>query len=368
MELIIFLIIVFIVVALEGYIYRRWSVSNIKYDCRFEKDEVSEGDTVIFIEKITNAKFLPVPWLKSEITTSKWLEFAELQSSVTDKTRFVSSFFMLKSYHRVVRRWNVKCVKRGVFNIEKVVLVATDLLGSVNVSLPVEINAKLTVLPVPVFADKQAISVLQLYGDRTVFRNIVPDNFYHNGIKEYDESNPTQRINWLATAKRNEIMVFGEEYTSSKSVALVLNFQSKETDINSLFSENSIEKCIKFCTAVSCECFENNIPVSFLCNTKGADGDTVYIPMNTGAEHNLRLLRAFAGLEFDSPVIFERYLFDIVNFCNTTDIYIVTSYLNSDIISFQENNKNVKLFTLSGKFDANIINISGLFREEGGAK
>ena len=39
------------------------------------------------------------------------------RSQLTDRQRFVPSFFMLKSYQKVSRRWKVKCMKRGVYAV-----------------------------------------------------------------------------------------------------------------------------------------------------------------------------------------------------------------------------------------------------------
>ena len=77
----------------EILLYRKFSLSHLEYHCALDREEATEGDVVELVETIKNRKWLPEPWLKSEITTSKWLDFAGAQSIVTDKTRFVPSFF-----------------------------------------------------------------------------------------------------------------------------------------------------------------------------------------------------------------------------------------------------------------------------------
>ena len=95
-----------------------------------------------------NAKSLPVPWLKAELTLPKWLNFPESHCAVAHDARFVTSFFSLRSQAKVSRVWNVTCEKRGIYQVEHVVLVTSDLLGAVRLSLGAADTGKtVTVLP-----------------------------------------------------------------------------------------------------------------------------------------------------------------------------------------------------------------------------
>ena len=144
--LVLFLIMLFIVV-LQALIFKKLSFTKLHYHCGFSTDEAFEGDTIELVETIYNRKWLTLPWFKSELTTSKWLDFAGSQSSVTYDTRFVPSFFLVKGHKKVVRRWKVNCTKRGVYGIRTVMLVSTDLLGRQTVSKPVEVDSNVMVLP-----------------------------------------------------------------------------------------------------------------------------------------------------------------------------------------------------------------------------
>lgn len=67
-------------------------------------------------------------------------------------------FSLLKSYQKVSRTWKVRCLKRGVFEIRRVDLVGSDLLGFSSFSHSVQINACLTVLPRPLENNELALS------------------------------------------------------------------------------------------------------------------------------------------------------------------------------------------------------------------
>jgi hypothetical protein len=93
MELIAVILLVLLVLFGEVGLYRRRGLEGLSYRCHFSETERTEGESLQFVETVTNDKTLPVPWLKAELTTSRWLDFPEANSAVTGENRFVSSFF-----------------------------------------------------------------------------------------------------------------------------------------------------------------------------------------------------------------------------------------------------------------------------------
>ncbi len=71
--------------------------------------------------------------------------FADPQSIVTDTSRFVPSFFMLKGYQRSPGVARHLCPP-GVHDIRNIILVSSDLLGWNSLSMPIYTDAAVTVL------------------------------------------------------------------------------------------------------------------------------------------------------------------------------------------------------------------------------
>ncbi|MFR7473115.1 MAG: hypothetical protein ACLUT1_09750, partial [Ruminococcus sp.] len=59
---------------LEGWLYSRYGLRHLQYRCYFQQKEVPEGSVLELVEELENQKFLPLPWLKAELTLPKWLE------------------------------------------------------------------------------------------------------------------------------------------------------------------------------------------------------------------------------------------------------------------------------------------------------
>ena len=76
MEIIAILLIAGAAIILERVIFARYVLRDLTYTVHFSTSEAMEGDTVEIVEEIVNNKRLPVPWVKTELSTSRWLEFA----------------------------------------------------------------------------------------------------------------------------------------------------------------------------------------------------------------------------------------------------------------------------------------------------
>ena len=98
MEFVAILFMVIVLLVSQLILFAKNSFRHFQYTCFFTKDEVMEGDEVGLVEIVSNRKWLPLPWLKSELSTSRWLEYAGSQSEVVGDRRSAPSFFTLKSY------------------------------------------------------------------------------------------------------------------------------------------------------------------------------------------------------------------------------------------------------------------------------
>lgn len=371
MEFVALIVIIIFVIILQNQIYGKSGLKNVHYTCTFSKTEVYEGEEIELIEEIRNEKLLPVPWMKAELTVPKWLDFAATQSVITDKSRFVTSFFMLKSYHRVVRKWRVKCLKRGVFGVDTVVLVASDLLGNVSLSCPVKVNAQVTVLPDPFALNELSISSLHLMGDRIVKHQLLSDPFFIAGVREYQDGDALNKINWLATAKEKQIMVNQNDFTTSQSVTVILNIQSREYDTVHIAEEQPVENCIRVCASCIDCARQIGMPVRLLSNAPlNHTSEPAQSNEFTGDEHTLNLFRMLANLQLICSESFDSYLSGMYDNIASSDICIVTSFVNQKILNFAESKRHdgafVKLFVLgavpSGG-DCEIYDMSGFFHK-----
>lgn len=352
MELLAILLIIGAAYWLETVLYRKYAFHKLDYRCYFSTEEAWEGDEITLVEEVVNAKLLPLPWLKAELTTSRWLEFAGSQSLITGETRFVPSFFMMKSHHKVVRSWKVKCLKRGVFHLDKVILISSDLFGRVSLSRPAEPHACVTVLPRPADLELGFQKVHSYSGPVVVRRHLLPDPFLIAGVREYTRRESMNRIHWLATARTGRLMVHNNEYSADQTLTVLLNVQSRENEISNNLEPWKIEAAIHACAGFLDDTLRSGIPVNLMVNTSlTGERSCIATGSSWGRQHIHETLRILAQLPLYSTEHFPIFLSGFCRKITSSDLVLITPYVNEDILSYalmqQEQGIRVKIILIS---------------------
>lgn len=330
MEMLILAGVIWLFYILHNSLYRRFLFKGFTYRCYFTKQEVYEGDDLELVEELTNSKWLPIPWLKTDFNLPKHLEIAGTRSVVTDKTRFFSSFFLLKGRHSLTRSWKVHCAGRGIFPIDKAVAVATDLLGNQVQSKSFQMNISLTVLPSPVSADMPNFNPVQLTGFVPVRRSLTQNPFELVGTREYTDRDPMNKIDWLATARTRTLMVRETAFSASPRLAILLNIQSRDGERDYVLDDNLVESAIRICAGLFYQTVSEDIPFKFYCNVSLFD-DYVRTPLDSGMAHVLEHLRLLAALPLcnsrDFPTFLAQYKDELLGL----DVVVVTVYMSEKL-------------------------------------
>lgn len=335
MEFVAIIFMVIVLLTAQLLLFAKNSFRHFEYTCFFTKDEVMEGDEVGLVEIVSNRKWLPLPWLKSELSTSRWLEYAGSQSEVVGEIRYVPSFFALKSYQKVSRTWKVKCLKRGVFEIRRVDLVGSDLLGFSSFSYSAQVNVHLTVLPRPLENNELICLPRYLNGDTVVRRQLLDDPFFVAGAREYTGLEPMNRIHWNATAREGKLMVFENQYTSRNNLSVLLNVQQRPGKAGSMDGDDDLENCIRFCAYLFGAAAKEDLPFRFLCN--GADSGTrqpVCTAESWGTAFALEQSRTLARLMVDNAKKIDLFLQEDAAFLSSAQLVLVSTYLDENLKAF----------------------------------
>ena len=71
MEILFVLLLVAAIIIGQRFVYDKLSFKKFDYTCAFNVKEATQGEEIRLVEKVTNRKLLPLPWLRSELTTSR---------------------------------------------------------------------------------------------------------------------------------------------------------------------------------------------------------------------------------------------------------------------------------------------------------
>ncbi len=358
MELILIVISLIIFFTIEILFFKFFVLRDIEYSLKFSQDEAYEGDNIFLDEVINNNKRVFVPWLKADIHSSKWLQFANSSSAIIEEERCVSSGFSLKGYQKVTRRWYTRCAKRGVFTIQNTTLTAGDLLGVMQDSAAFPANTRIMVFPGVLNLNEAFFSNKDLMGDMVIKRFILDDPFIVKGTREYVPGDPMAQINWKATARMQKLMVKENDFTAKKGITVLFNIKSYGLEYIDVKFKDVVELGIKVVNTIFEKGYGMGYPLRFgtnagiLSNPK----EMIFTDSVAGPEHMRFLKVILAELilknHLDFPEYIEKHYEDIYD----TQVYIVSAYLNDEIVEkadiLRRKGNTVKFFILNFTSDA----------------
>ncbi len=334
MEIIAILVVVAILLFIEHQVFLRLVLKNVTYTVRFSTNEAMEGETFEIVEEIVNDKGLPVPWVKTELSTSRWLEFSGTQAARASDTRFVPSVFSLRPHQKCTRTRKAVAMKRGNFRLESVSLIGSDLLGLVSVSRALSINESIRILPAPYDLRESMLSDLELSGERTARRFICDDPFLISGSREYTGREPMNRIHWNSTAKNARLMVFNNDFTTRNRAAVLINMQKTPIGEPRPIMSGDAETYIKAAAFLLDRLAEIGAECDLYTNGSGG----VHEKGGADGEDYMRLLRVLADIENTCTLDFRDFLAQAeesgIYFNDRTDILIITAYIDDAMADF----------------------------------
>ena len=334
MELVAIILVIAVVIAAEVLIFGKYALKGIYYSASVNKTEVYEGETLELTEVVENRRFVALPWIKTELSASRWLAFSRkdsaAQTSGGDNT-FSPGVFSLKPRSKCTRVRKIKCLKRGVFSFDDTAVTATDMLGLVKVSKGVKVGISITVLPVASDGEDAILSFNEPVGEILVRRFINEDPFMISGSKEYTGREPLNRINWKYTAITGKLMAMNNEFTTSRNTLIVMNMQRKGVVPVTSADIRDTEAFIKLAVKLIWDSVDNGCGCAFATNGGNVGGTASgFIKTAEQCEGTLRML---AQLSDSCSFDFGSFL-NALNYGSFTDVIILTPYIDNEMTTF----------------------------------
>ena len=355
-----------LVVFLQSRIYRKHMFDGLEYSIEVSSPEVFEDEEIYVYEEIRNNKFLPLPFLKVDTELPDGLAFHIYETDdkgVRRETypRVIHSVFVLRSRQMIRRRWRVKCDVRGTYHLGGVTVLADDIFGSSAQAKVFEAQDggknTVVVLPKAIDLEKRFSSSRYTSGDFLVQSSLLTDPLLKAGTREYVPGDPTNRINWMQTAIRGELMVNVEEYTNRHQFNIIMNMQSRDIE-KTVPGPPSARMPVELCMTVAASILDSManeaVPIRLICNTPPEQFDADMNAARTeedeigkkifvsrpfrGRGDIIDALRMLAQTELMISVPIEKMLDHILEnpyaYTSGGNIVFVSSYLSERMINF----------------------------------
>ncbi|WP_141501283.1 DUF58 domain-containing protein [Paenibacillus luteus] len=331
----------FIVVALailfvQGRVFQRFVLRHIRYGRRFTAKTCYSGEQVELIEEMSNAKWLPVPWLRVESQLATHLHFQKLDNfSVSSGQLYQNhkSFFSLAPYTKITRTHRITCAKRGWYKLQTVTLTSGDLLGISSTSEQIPLHGELLVYPKPAQVPVHQLPYHSWQGDQSVKRWIISDPFIIAGVRSYQAGDTYKQINWKATAKTGSLQVHQYDFTADRRLMIYLNVDDAEGMWRSVTDAALIERGIEWAAGAAEAVIQQGMEVGFAANMPVVGTkESVHIEPRGGHEHLLGIFEEMAKLEIERTELFHHLLErEAERGYSERDILMITSYWNEEL-------------------------------------
>lgn len=224
---------------LAAWFWKQYCLDAVSYVRRFDSTRLFYGESTNLHLEVTNAKPLPLPWLRAEDEFASALLVTPEKAvfSFRSGRRILHNMLTLRWYERVTRRFVVQGVQRGAWRFGPVNLASGDLFGFGTAYREDEKVDLLLVYPKMTELPLMNIPAHRPFGDLTTQRRLVDDPLRLMGAREYAPGDSYRHIHWKATAHRRELQTKVFEPASARPVAIFLNVNTSRYLIEGLDHE-----------------------------------------------------------------------------------------------------------------------------------
>lgn len=341
-----FIAVTLLLIIAEYALYKRWAMVGLAYNRTFSVDHAFEGEWVQMRETIRNNKPLPLPLLTVESRMNGNLQLSSHANLEVNDIGYHKSLFTLMPFSKITRTHQVRCLRRGYYEVRSLAVCAHDLFGLARVSEnEVEVRAGIVVYPKLYDPGLFTLPSHSLMGNLIVRRWIAEDPFLLSGIREYESGDPLNAVNWKATAKTGALKVNQYDHSANTRLMLLLNVESSEQQWGRDGDTGPVEHGISVCATMAKKAIDQGMEAGFAANgcRFGGGREPIFLESASGDPQLYALWESMAMLEIRRSMSFHTFLETQVGLGLTgCDILVLTTYVDDAIDS------QVRLLRLSG--------------------
>lgn len=349
MSALLFILFIVAFIGVQGLLYKKGIFDRVEVTRGFDRHGAFPGEKVVYELSIENRKLLPLTWVSIDEKMYSGLEFEVKTKTqpINEEIYLHNTMLSLLPYQKVIRRYDLRAVKRGYYQLKQLTMTSTNMLGTEEYSVEKDIYASVAVYPRLRALEDSLVPANTIQGDISVKRWIIEDPMIITGVRSYNNDS-LKSINWKATARHQKLLVNKYDYTADKKVMVILNLEKQEYDLKKedlLTVESAIEVCASLAAALQ----ETGIPVGFATNshTLGPVEANVLDP-DTGEKQFFAILETLAKVSYFKKYKSRELLkLLIADFSWGTEVVVVTPEITASLMQDLESLYNTRTTLIS---------------------
>ena len=288
-----------VLVLLTGGVSQLWSrlsLERVSYRRTLLDRRAFVGEEVEVGFSVANRKALPLPWIevRESVPEAMPARDAHASPSASPGELHVTRSTSLAWYERVSWRHRFLCRQRGYFHFGPTRLRSGDIFGLFPAEHEILAKDYLTILPRVIDLPRLGLPTERPFGEARSGSRIFEDPSRIVGVRDYRPGDPLKRIDWKASARRQELQSRIYEPSSSLHLLVALNVNTLEF-VWEGYDPVLLERAITVAGSIAAWAEEQRYAVGLLANSSypGADRP-LSIPPGRDREQLTRVLEALA--------------------------------------------------------------------------
>jgi uncharacterized protein (DUF58 family) len=211
--------------AAAGWVWNKYSLHRVSFQRSFSEHRLFLGETVELTVQATNAKWLPVSWLRidDEYPLAITLLEGATQPSNKPDIAVMSSVMSLRWFDRARWLYRLRCDKRGVYAFGPARLQSGDLFGLFSSEQVPSKQDWVVVYPPVRPIHGLVLPPKEPFGETRADQWLFEDPSRAAGIRDYAPGDGLKRVHWKASARQQRLQSKVYEPTTTFQVVLFLN-------------------------------------------------------------------------------------------------------------------------------------------------
>lgn len=282
-----------------GFLARAWSkhaFDRLTYERRIPETRAFAGDRMGMTLRLVNDKLLPIPWLelKDPIPEAIDLKDEHLSPAPGPGQVILQRSTHLTWYERISYPLSFKAPARGYYRFGPARLTSSDLFGLFPVEQENEDRDGIIVYPKTYTLPELGLPAQRPFGERKGRERIFEDPGRIAGLRDYRPGDPMRRIDWKASARRQELQSRVYEPSSTLHLLVALNVHTLAHGLYGYMPEK-LEHLLSVAASVARHGFEDGYAVGLAANGAYPTSDRpMRVPVGRGPDQLMHVLEALA--------------------------------------------------------------------------
>jgi uncharacterized protein (DUF58 family) len=190
-------------IAIVPELWYRFGLRGLVVTREMESGRVGFGQMMTVPLMVENRKLLPLPMVETidEFPEALTVLGARLGLSTRPGSALLARGLRLWTYQRVRRRYYVRAIQRGAYNVGPTLVRVTDPFGILTREETYETRRALLVHPLIAPLERFDLTPRAIFGDHASRLRLLEDPLRVAGIREYAPGDDPRRVHWKATAR-----------------------------------------------------------------------------------------------------------------------------------------------------------------------